>query len=171
MWVYDEHRIGLKPILRKIWAPKGKRPVAIGAHRFKWMYLYAFVRPGTGELVWFVFNTVNVKAFSASLSAFAKEIGAGKDHQVIIVLDNAGWHVSKDLIIPEGIRLSFLPPYTPELQPAERLWPLSNEGIANTYFETINTLSIAQAQRCRELCDQPELVRSCTKFHWWPTAA
>ena len=90
VWAYDEHRIGLKPILRKIWAPKGKRPVAIGAHRFKWMYLYAFVRPDTGELVWFVFNTVNVKAFSASLAAFAKEIGAGKDHQVIIVLDNAG---------------------------------------------------------------------------------
>jgi len=46
----DEHRIGLKPVLRRIWAPCGERPVAVGHHRFEWLYVTAFV--GTvGDLV------------------------------------------------------------------------------------------------------------------------
>ena len=49
---------------------------------------------------------------------------------MLLVLDGARWHTSKSLKIPEGIHLEFLPPYSPELQPAERLWPLTNEPIA-----------------------------------------
>jgi transposase len=43
---------------------------------------------------------------------------------VVLVLDNAGWHSSDKLVAPEGLMLAFLPPYSPELQPAERLWEL-----------------------------------------------
>ena len=45
----DEHRLGLKPILRRVWAPRGERPVAVGHHRFEWLYVTAFVSPKTGE--------------------------------------------------------------------------------------------------------------------------
>jgi hypothetical protein len=51
VWAFDEHRLGLKPILRKVWAPRGCRPVASGHHRYQWLYLYGFVRPATGEVV------------------------------------------------------------------------------------------------------------------------
>ena len=47
----DEHRLGLKPILRSVWAPKGQRPIALGHHRFQWLYVTAFVGPTTGETV------------------------------------------------------------------------------------------------------------------------
>ncbi len=46
---------------------------------------------------------------------------------------NAGWHISLRLKLPDGVRVCFLPPYTPELQPAERLWPLTNEGVGWTF--------------------------------------
>ena len=131
VWAFDEHRVGLKPVLRRQWAPKGRRPVAEGRHRYEWLYLYAFVHPSTGEVVWFVCTTVDTDLFSAVLAAFARAVGAGEDKLIVLVLDNAGWHVSDGLAVPDGVVLEFLPPYTPELQPAERLWPLTNEAVAN----------------------------------------
>lgn len=49
----DEHRIGLKPILRRVWAPIGERPLALGHHRFEWLYVTVFVQPTRGETVWY----------------------------------------------------------------------------------------------------------------------
>jgi hypothetical protein len=63
----------------------------------------------------------------------AREVGAagvGKRKRILLVLDRAGWHTAKKrLRVPEGIHLEFLPSHSPELQPSERLWPLSNEGV------------------------------------------
>ena len=94
VWAFDEHRIGLRPILRRQWAPVGRRPIARGRHRFEWLYLYGFVHPTTGEVVWFVCSTVDAALLSAVLAAFAEQLGAGEDKLIILVLDNAGWHVS-----------------------------------------------------------------------------
>ena len=52
VWATDEHRIGLKPIIRRVWAPKGQRPTALGHHRYKWVYVTAFVQPTSGETFW-----------------------------------------------------------------------------------------------------------------------
>src|SRR5947209_7713909 len=40
VWAFDEHRLGLKPVLRRQWAPRGQRPIAVGRHRYEWLYLY-----------------------------------------------------------------------------------------------------------------------------------
>ena len=168
VWAFDEHRIGLKPITRRVWAPRGRRPLARSSHRYQWLYLYGFVHPASGEVVWFLFNTVNTAAFQATLEAFAREAGAGPDNTVILVIDNAGWHVSNDIKPPDGVILAFLPPYTPELQPAERLWPLANEAVANCSFPELADLEQVLAGRCRILCETPAAIRSATLWHWWP---
>jgi len=84
------------------------------------------------------------------------------------VVDKAGWHTGGEMHIPEGIHLEFLPKGSPELMPAERLWPLTNEGVANGLFEQIEE---ALVQRCVELLDQPDLIRDLTNYHWWPQTA
>jgi transposase len=61
-----------------------------------------------------------------------------------------------------------LPPYSPELQPAERLWPLVNEPLANIAFETIAEVEDLVEQRCRRLLKQQQLIRGLTLYHWWP---
>ncbi len=122
-------------------------------------------------MVWYLFNTVNIEAFQKTLEAFAREAGAGTDKIIILVLDNAGWHVTQKIKPPEGVILLFLPPYTPELQPAERLWPLANEAVVNTSFPTLEDLAERLAQRCRELCNNTGLIRRHTLFHWWPRHA
>jgi hypothetical protein len=165
----DEHRIGLKPIVRRVWALKGTPVKAVVAPRYQWMYVYGFVHPQSGQTSWLLLPTVNVDAFSIALAAFAQEVGAGPDNPVVLVLDGAGWHRSDQLCVPQGLHLLFLPPYSPELQPCERLWPLTNEPLANRCFATLDELEDIQAQRCRWLQAQPTCVRSHTCFHWWPT--
>jgi transposase len=90
-----------------------------------------------GQVVWFVCSTVYTDLFGAVLAAFTRAVDAGEDKLMVLVLDNAGWHISGDLVVPPGIELAFLPPFTPELQPAERLWLLTNEAVANMHFATL----------------------------------
>jgi transposase len=168
VWAFDEHRVGLKPIARRQWAPIGHRPIALGQHRFEWLYVYGFVHPSTGEVVWFLCNGVSTVLLSAVLAAFAKAVGAGPDKLVVLVLDNAGWHSSEQLVVPEGLRLVFLPPYSPELQPAERLWPLTNEAVANQSFATLKELDDTLGKRCCTLAAMPDLIKSYTSYSWWP---
>ena len=170
VWAFDEHRLGLKPVLRRRWAPRGRRPVAVGRHRYEWLSLYGFVHPSSGEVVRFICSTVDTGSLSAVLAAFAEEVGAGEDKLIVLVLDNAGWHVSGDLVVPPGIEPAFLPPYTPEPRPAERLWPLTNEAVANKHFATLADLDTALSERCRALAAMPETIKAATHFGWWPTA-
>ena len=162
----DEHRLGLKPILRRVWAPKGQRPIALGHHRYKWLYVTAFVQPISGEVFWYVSNGVSKPFFAALLALFAREAGAGRERMIVLGLDSAGWHTEPNLVVPDGIRLAYLPPYSPELQPAEHLWPVLDEPLANQYFETLADLERAVAERCLVL-DGDQLSLG-TNFHWWP---
>ena len=73
----DEHRLGLKPVTRRVWAPVGERPIAPGHHRFDWLYVTAFVSPASGETFWYVHDGVSKPFFSALLETFAREAGAG----------------------------------------------------------------------------------------------
>jgi len=119
-------------------------------------------------VVWFLADAANTAMFSRILAAFARDVGAGPDKIVVLVLDGAGWHVAKDLQVPDGIRLEFLPPYSPELQPAEHLWPVINEPLANQHFHTLADLDEVLAERCCDLANDPDRVKSSTQFHWWP---
>ena len=101
----DEHRIGLKPITRGVWAPVGERPIAHGHHRYEWLYVYGFVEPATGSTVWNVANAVCKEMFEAVLADFAASIGAGRKKRVVLQLDQAGWHGPDNLDLPDGIRL------------------------------------------------------------------
>jgi transposase len=171
LWCEDEHRLGLKPIVRKVWSPIGQRPLVEVHQRYEWTYLYAFARPNSGQVHWLILPTVSAQAFSLALEHFAREVGAGSSKRILLVVDKAGWHTSKEVEVPEGIDLEFLPAASPELQPSERLWPLSNEGVANRHFEEIEELEQTLVERCVALCDQPEVIRSYTRYHWWPQVA
>jgi transposase len=171
LWAEDEARVGLKPLMRRVWAPVGQRPIARFNRGYKWTYLYGFVCPQSGEVYWLILPTVNVELFSSALKEFAKEVGAGEDKQIVVVLDQAGWHTGGEVELPKGIHLEFLPKGSPELQPAERLWPLTNEAIANRLFEEIEEIEEALVKRCVELLDQGEIIRDLTNYHWWPQAA
>src|SRR5258708_17425606 len=160
--------MGLKPVLRGVWAPRGQRPMARVRHRFAWRYLVGFVHPASGRTVFHLATSVSMPLFEVELAAFARQVGAGPDKQIVLVLDRAGWHTSVRLRVPDHVHLLFLPPYSPELPPAEHLWPLTNTGLINRHFPSIEALEDAQFARCATLQRQPDVIRSTPLFHSWP---
>lgn len=169
VWAFDEHRVGLKPILRRVWAPRGQRPIAPVHPRYQWLYVDGFVEPTTGRTEWWVLPTVNVASCNDVLGRFAKQREAGPTKQVVVVWDQAGWHKSAQIVLPEHVHVVFLPTYSPELQPAERLWPLVNEPLANRTFADLDALETALCERCNALDGQADQLRALTQFHWWPS--
>lgn len=118
--------------------------------------------------MWWLSDGVSKPLFEKLLAEFAETVSAGKERRVVLVLDNAGWHGEAGLAVPEGVRLIFLPPYTPELQPAERLWPLVDEPIVNRCFDTLADIDAILAQRCRALTNDHLQVAEKANFAWWP---
>lgn len=168
LWSEDEHRLGLQPILRRVWTPKGEQPIATVKIQYQWLWLYGFVHPESGENYWWILPYTNTELFNRVLADFAREFQLNRNKRVLLVLDGAGWHVSEQLKLPEGLDLFFLPAYSPELQPAERLWPLTNEVVANYSPCSLSELEDLLVVRCQKLLQQQELVKGLTCYHWWP---
>ena len=168
VWAEDEARIGLIPIPRRVWSPIGQRPTMCLRRRYQWYYLFGFVHPASGRTEWLLTTTVSGAGMSAALKDFAARVGAGTTRRMVLVLDGAGWHRSKSLVVPEGIHLVFQPPYSPALQPAENLWPLVHEVVANRDFRALDELKDVVSERCTELSSNPAVVKRRTLYHWWP---
>lgn len=66
----------------------------------------------------------------------------------IIVLDNGAFHKAKSLVIPDNIALIFLPPYSPELNPAENMWAKFKRDFTNRLFKSLDDLSIYLEKVC-----------------------
>ncbi len=143
---------------------------------YEWRtYLYGFVRPESGEVYWLIVPTVNMELCSRWPSGSSP--GGGGSGQGRAYLAGGG----QSRLAHGGRRgrgprrdtpFEFLPSGSPELQPAERLWPLTNEAIANRLFEEISSkMEQALVERCVELLDQAETIRGLTNYHWWPQAA
>lgn len=169
VWAEDEHRLGLLPVVRRVWAPCGQRPTARVHRRYQWLDVYGFVRPTTGESWWCLLPTVTTAAMQLALVTFARDEGIDATHRAVLVLDGAGWHTTTRLVLPEGLHLVPLPPASPELQPAERLWPLVNEPVANRTFADLDALEEVLVARCRTLRADRPTVSALTHYWWWPT--
>ena len=114
---------------RRVWAPRGKTPLASVRPRYRWLYMYGFVRPGTGESEFWLLPTVNAVAFSEVLGRFARLRGAGKGKLLLLV--------------------------SPEFQPVERVWPLVDAAVANGQVETEEELWARVEARCAYLICRP----------------
>jgi transposase len=167
VWAEDEHRIGLHPVNRMVWVPLGETPIAPVNLKYEWLWLMGFVEPSSGETYWWIVPRLNGSIFERVLADFAQAFEVSATHRLLLVLDQASFHTTDKLTLPEGLHLLFLPPRSPELQPAERLWPLTNEAIANRSFESLDELEEITAHRCRVLMNRPEFMRGVTGFHWW----
>lgn len=119
-WAEDEHRVGLPPIRRRVWARRGEQPRALGRPRYEGEDVDGFVPPETGDPHGLLRPMVNIAAFHSALAHFAEQVGAGADTQVLLVMDQAGWHRSPQVQVPAGVPREWLPPSSPERQPAER---------------------------------------------------
>jgi hypothetical protein len=149
----DEHRIGLKPITRGVWAPKGERPIALGHHRYEWLYIYGFVEPTTGRTVWNVSNAVCKEMFEAVLADFAKSIGVGANKRAVLQLDNAGWHGPENLVVPEASGSSSSLPIAPSCSPPSIFGRLSTSRSPTPISRPSKTSTRSSASAASHSCN------------------
>jgi len=170
VWAEDEARIGLQPVIRRQWFKVGSRPKAPCQIQYKWIYVYGFVEPASGKTHWLLLPSVSLDLMQVALDSFAKE-HVKKDRIIVLLWDQAGFHQSTRLTMPEGLKVFPLPAYTPELQPAERLWSTLRESIANRWVSSLDNLEDLLGKRIRNLIATPEVIQRLTGFHWILTAA
>jgi len=170
VWAEDEHRVGLHPVNRRVWSPADAPATAQVNCQYQWLWLAGFVCPTSGETYWWIVPFLTHKVFNQMLQEFARQFELNERKRVVLVLDQASFHSTGKVEVPVGIDLVFLPPKSPELQPAERLWPLTNEAIANRSFANLDELEAVTSHRCRVLLKRRDLIRGLTNFHWWAEA-
>lgn len=168
LWSQDEARLGLKPIIRKVWALRGQRPIAHHRTRYEWLYVYIFICPNSGQSYFLILPSVSTEIMNIALAEFAKDINPNNDKVIVLMLDNAGWHTAKDLKVPPGLVLHNTPAYTPKLSPAETIVPLVREAAANECFKDLDALEAALEKRCVHLLQQPQTIRAAAGFDWLP---
>ena len=134
MFSQDESRFGLLTVRRRRLTARGVQPVGAVQHIFEWLYVYGAVAPTTGERFFLALPYLNAEGFQLFIDAFAQ---AFADSLNILLLDNSGAHMAQRLMIPANVRLVFLPPYCPELNPIERVWRDLKDDIAWQHFSDL----------------------------------
>lgn len=163
MWFQDEARIGQQGTLTRVWGERGGRPRAVRQTEYQWAYVFGAVDPMSGKSSALISPTVNTKLMSDHLRMICE--GAGEDTHVVLVLDGAGWHKAKDLVVPTNMTLLFLPPYSPELMPMERVWAwMRQHDLSNRVFIDAAEIDRACAESWNKLT--PERLMSITATNW-----
>ena len=117
------------------WCPKGFRPSVPCHHIREYRYAYGAVEPLTGDNFFLILPYSNTDCMNVFLEKLAE---AFPDDRILLVCDGAAWHKSKALVLPSNIRLLFLPPATPEMNPIEQIWKeLRKRGFRNEIFQSL----------------------------------
>lgn len=139
-------------IQRRILTVKGIKPLQPYQHKFKNLYLYGAFSPVTGTQFTLELPQCNTDCFQLYLDEFSRQM---PDEFKIIILDNGAFHKAAHLKVPENIALLFIPPYTPELNAAEKIWRYLKDAIATQVFATLECLS-------ERLCNEVRALSAAT---------
>jgi len=120
------------------WCPEGVRPIVPCQRVREYVYTFGAVEPLTGDKFFIIAPRCNTAWTNEFLRLLSQKYG--KDY-LLLVVDGASWHKSKDLEVPENIILHYLPPCTPEMNPIEQVWKeVRKDGFKNTLFRTLNSV-------------------------------
>ena len=160
----DEAGFGRINKPKKCWCKKGTRPVVPCHHIREYRYLYGAVSPLDGEL----FTLVMTGTDTAHMNVFLDQLSlAYPNDYILLLLDNAAWHRSGTLVIPENIELFPLLPYTPELNPIEQIWEeIREKGFRNEVFDSLRRVVDRLCMVTVNLMDDVERVASVTHRSW-----
>ena len=148
-----------------IWWRRGERPPGLCDKRFTFAYIFAAVEPGTDNAFALMMPYANTEAMQNFLDRFSETIA--EDEHVAMLLDQAGWHGSGDLRVPANITLVPLPPYSPELNPVERLWLyLKERFLSQRLHEDYDAIVDAACVAWNRLTAEAGRITSLCTYPW-----
>ena len=137
LYFQDESRFGLMTHVGTVITAKGVKPIVNYQQEFKNTYLYGSYSPIDGSHFTWEVEGVDTLIFEAYLKDFSLY---NPEELKIVVIDNAGFHATKNITIPDNIRLVRIPAYSPELNPCEKVWQYLKERFKNKTFKNITEL-------------------------------
>jgi hypothetical protein len=165
VWFADEARIGQKNKITRRWARRGTRPSAPHDQRTQSTYIFGAICPAGGKAAGLILPFCNTEAMQLHLDEIALTVAP--DAHAILLVDQAGWHISDKLSVPANISIVLLPPKSPELNPTENVWQFMRDNwLSNRVFATGEDIVDHCCQAWNKLVAQPWRIMSIGLRHW-----
>lgn len=162
LFFQDESRFGLITKQKRVLTAKGVKPIGTYKHSYLYKWLWGSFSPITGESFCMITQGVSKEFFIKYLEDFS----TNKPSELkIIVIDNASFHSTKDVELPKNIVLLPIPPYCPELNPAEKMWQWMKDKIAMKIYDNLETLETKIEQLINEAENQ--IIKSITGYQFY----
>ncbi len=168
IWFQDEARIGQQGTLSRVWAPRGTRPRAPRDRRYSATYLFGAVCSERDVGAALVLPKANAWAMDRHLEEIRHHVAVGAHG--VVVLDQAGWHDSRCLEVPDNITLLPLPSYSPELNPVENVWQyLRQNFLSNRVYDDEEAITNACCTAWNALVNRPGKITEIAAREWATT--
>ena len=165
IWFQDEARIGQKNKITRRWARRGTRPSAPHDQRTRSTYIFGAICPKRGVGAGLVLPRCNTAAMALHLVEISQAVAPGA--HAVLLLDQAGWHLSDKLAIPANITLMPLPAKSPELNPVENIWQFMRDNwLSNRVFRSYDDIVDHCCYAWNKLIDQPWTILSIGLRDW-----
>jgi transposase len=165
IWFQDEARIGQKNKITRRWARRGTRPSAPHDQRTRSAYIFGAICPARGTAAGLVLPRCNTAAMALHLAEISQAVEPGC--HAVLLLDQAGWHLSDKLAIPDNITLMPLPAKSPELNPTENIWQFMRDNwLSNRIFRSYEDILDHCCHAWNKLVDQPWTIMSIGLRDW-----
>jgi transposase len=165
LWVADEHRYGLIPVVRKCWTLRGLRPCAPYQTKYEWGFLYSALEVDGAHACEFLC----LPEVSLAMSQVFLQRLVARDPQAehVVIWDQAGFHPRPgDPGVPAQVHLLPLPPYSPELNPVEAIGDVIKDRLGNVLWRTLAAMEDAIGEELRPIYESAEQVRRLVSHPW-----
>jgi hypothetical protein len=165
IWFQDEMRLGQKNGIVRQWARRGSRPRQPADQRYESAYLFGAICPARGTGAALAMPYADTEAMQLHLEEISRSVARGA--HAVLLLDRAGWHTTRNLMVPKNVTLIFLPSRAPELNPVENIWQyLRQTWLSNRIFDTYEAVVEAACEAWRNLLAQPATITSIGLRDW-----
>jgi hypothetical protein len=165
IWFADEARIGQKNKITRRWAKRGTRPSAPRDQRTASTYIFGAICPKQGKGAALILPACNTEAMNLHLAEIANAVAPG--FHAVLLVDQAGWHLSARLVVPANITIIPLPPKCPELNPVENIWQYMRDNwLSNRIFKSYDDIVDHCCYAWNTLVDRPWKIMSIGLRQW-----
>ena len=164
LYFQDEARFGRINTVQKCWCQKGIIPKVTQQLIREYTYAFSAVCPETGNIFSLIMPYADSQAMNIFLKLFSEQ---QQNERIILCMDKAGWHTTKQLEVPKNIILWFLPPYSPELNPVELIWrELRAKYFNNKTFNSLSDVDDHLQYALNDFAKDKESIKKLTKLNY-----
>lgn len=165
IWFADEARIGQKNKITRRWAKRGTRPSAPQDQRTKSAYIFGAICPQEGKAAGLILPLCNTDTMNLHLAEISLAVAPGA--HAVLLMDQAGWHLTPKLVLPPNISIVPIPSKSPELNPQENIWQYMRDNwLSNRVFGSYEEIVDHCTYAWNQLVDRPWKIMSIGLRDW-----